>query len=246
MKFQLLSDIHLEYYNETPDIPVKAENLILAGDVGYPNTDTYVNFMEEMVNKFDRVFYVPGNHEYYAKDFNKGCRRLINRYSCRKNRIYKPKHENILYSIDDVTLIGSTLWTECNVKNWKILELFMNDYNKIYKAPGINITSWDTGRWHYDSLNFLKEEINKTGRKVVITHHLPSIEFIHPKYKGNPGNCGFYSNLDYLFNDSIEVWCAGHTHEKIDKTIGQSRIYVNPVGYPRESKNINWEFVFEI
>lgn len=248
MKFQLISDIHLEFWKTIPEVIPKAEYLILAGDIGYPTMDSFSEFMEQCVSKFKKVFYIPGNHEYYCTNKNKDLTKddidvLLNDLS---NKIGFINLNNKTYYLQDIKIIGSTLWTECNEKNHKILKLFMNDYNYIRKNKEEYLTPWETGYWHYNSVNFLKTELNENIKKLVITHHLPSSKFIHPKYLGHLANCGFYSDLEYLFDDSILAWCGGHTHEQIINKINNTQILVNPIGYPNERKNIDWEFCFEI
>lgn len=70
MKFQIISDLHLEYYNVLPDISKifkkAAPNLILTGDVCYFKHHNFLKFFIEVSKNYDKIFYIPGNHEYYA------------------------------------------------------------------------------------------------------------------------------------------------------------------------------------
>jgi hypothetical protein len=45
-KFQLFSDIHLEYYKSFPIIPKIEKYLILAGDIGKIDTNNYKSFFD--------------------------------------------------------------------------------------------------------------------------------------------------------------------------------------------------------
>lgn len=71
MLFQIASDIHTEFYNidaiDFPYITPKAEYLLLAGDIGCPNThkETYIKFLDETSRNFKKIFLIAGNHEMY-------------------------------------------------------------------------------------------------------------------------------------------------------------------------------------
>ena len=71
LKLQIVSDLHIEYKNNTvPDpldlITPEADILVLAGDIGsLYKFDQLRNFMVKLCEYFQLVLYVPGNHEYY-------------------------------------------------------------------------------------------------------------------------------------------------------------------------------------
>lgn len=68
---QLLSDLHLEIerglsplytYNFKPS----ALNLALLGDIGWTRDDRLFEWINLQLTRFERVFFVPGNHEPYG------------------------------------------------------------------------------------------------------------------------------------------------------------------------------------
>ncbi|KAG6876118.1 hypothetical protein C0992_000914 [Termitomyces sp. T32_za158] len=72
MKIQILSDLHLEIErtSSTPgcefysyDIPVRAENLALLGDIGWTVDDRLFEWLEVQLKLFKTVFFVSGNHD---------------------------------------------------------------------------------------------------------------------------------------------------------------------------------------
>jgi Calcineurin-like phosphoesterase len=68
-RFQVLSDLHLEVQGlyETFSIPPAAKYLILCGDVGnLRHKDRVLGFLAAQASKFERVFLVLGNHEFYG------------------------------------------------------------------------------------------------------------------------------------------------------------------------------------
>lgn len=69
---------------------------------------------------------------------------------------------------------------------------------------------------------------------VVISHHCPSEQSVHDKYRADTVmNGGFRSNLDdfICYRPQIKLWCHGHTHEEFDYVLGETRVVCNPRGY---------------
>lgn len=75
VSFQVLSDLHLEINRQylSYEIPVCAEHLILAGDIGrLTDYEDYRNFLQKQTARFKLVFLIPGNHEFYNGTFAAG------------------------------------------------------------------------------------------------------------------------------------------------------------------------------
>ena len=75
---QYISDIHLEFLHiEAVEsiirkiIPIDPI-MVLAGDIGNPfsKNNYYEKFIEEMSKKFEKVFLISGNHEYYHNNID--------------------------------------------------------------------------------------------------------------------------------------------------------------------------------
>ncbi len=77
--------------------------------------------------------------------------------------------------------------------------------------------------------------------RIVMTHMLPSYACVDPEYDGDPTN-RYYVND---FHAELEagkgppLWVHGHTHKRMDRVIGKTRVVCNPYGYPGE--NPRWE-----
>lgn len=84
---------------------------------------------------------------------------------------------------------------------------------------------------------FIKHIVSeaKEGEKViVIGHHTPSHQSCHPRYAHDTVmNGGYHNNYEEYIMDhpQIVLWTHGHTHEKYDYMIGDTRIVCNPRGY---------------
>ena len=108
--FQLLSDLHLEvgtYHN----IKAKAPYLLLAGDIGYPESRIFQDFIKQCSKKFDKVFYTAGNHEYYnsKKSIDEIDAIIMDVTSQYSNVHYL---QNSYYDLEDLRIVGSTLWSD--------------------------------------------------------------------------------------------------------------------------------------
>ena len=76
---------------------------------------------------------------------------------------------------------------------------------------------------------------------IVLTHHMPSAQSVHKKWAGEITNCFFYTDLENIIKDKQpKFWQHGHTHNPFDYSIGKTRVYCNPFGYPHEGENPNF------
>jgi hypothetical protein len=148
--------------------------------------------------------------------------------------------ENDFVTIQDWVFLGATLWTD--FRNENALEMMeaaqcMNDYKVIRIGSNYRkLNPDDTLKFHKKSKQFLIERLEqfKDTKTWVLTHHAPSYQSVHPKYKSSGiANGAFVSDLDDLIlnNPQIKYFSHGHTHESFDYMIGGCRVICNPRGY---------------
>jgi predicted phosphodiesterase len=143
MKIALASDLHLEFgtislENEGADVLILSGDIIVADRLGdrdlynimgeASQSNRYHTFMQECSARFAHVIYVAGNHEHYDGDFATTIPKLKEKFSYLTNVYILDKE---MKTIDDVTFIGGTLWT--NMNNMDSLTLYqvktmMNDF----------------------------------------------------------------------------------------------------------------------
>jgi hypothetical protein len=143
MKIALASDLHLEFgtislENEGADVLILSGDIIVADRLGdrdvynimgeASQSNRYHTFMQECSARFKHVIYVAGNHEHYDGDFATTIPKLKEKFSYLTNVYILDKE---MKTIDDVTFIGGTLWT--NMNNMDSLTLYqvktmMNDF----------------------------------------------------------------------------------------------------------------------
>jgi hypothetical protein len=143
----------------------------------------------------------------------------------------------------DVTIVGSTLWTDLTMCNQIDIQYIFNDFkliavSKEYLDDGIGSgdkTPFTPSLWiknFCSSYEYITQQLEKDGRQfIIVSHHLPTFDLIDDRYKNYKFNCGFASDLSHLLeNEKIIAWMCGHSHGQ--KMIGKA--HLNARGYPGE------------
>ena len=251
MKAQYLSDVHLEFMSKPPKIKVMADVLCLAGDIGYPFSGIYREFLKQMSQSFTKVFLIAGNHEYYNSD--KYSTRTMDEVNTMIHSIIINNNlSNVTFLNNsselykDVLFAGTTLWSNIQSQNMNDICL-MNDFKQI---QGL---SYDTYKLlHLKSCSFIENllsDVNKDKNKdkqakiVMMTHHLPSFNLIDEKHAYSHTNCFYASKCDKYFVEPIKAWIYGHTHTPNKTVINNIQFVCNPKGYPSENTIVKYETI---
>lgn len=141
MKFKYMSDLHGSVYFIDPSVQQKDTVLLLAGDIHEASKkNQYKQLIQYVCNIFKEVVLICGNHEYYGKNII-SVEKYLHELSCEiENFTFLANSSTI---IDDVAIIGSTLWTDFDNNNPVLkydAKLFMNDYSCI--RCGDKTTPW--------------------------------------------------------------------------------------------------------
>ena len=140
-KFQIVSDLHIEYKSdEVPDplslITPSADILILAGDIGsFYKFDQLKSFLQKLCPYFKVVVYIPGNHEYYKQQEYQPekIKVLLERFMNIKksiNNLYVLNKSSA--QIEDVCIVGCTLWSKPNIQVPKFIVRIQGMNTKLY------------------------------------------------------------------------------------------------------------------
>ena len=276
MRINIVSDIHLEFGPIEIKNTEGADALILSGDICVAADLTHkdVNdkrsrvihdFFEMCCNEYDNVIYIVGNHEHYNGDFQRTIPHL---------KMYLQSYlENLhildksVVTINDVTFIGGTLWTDMNKEDPSTLysmKGMMNDFIKVANGKIDNrgkpykvinrLTPDDVVVDHKEMLEYIRTVVKgKYDQKfVVVGHHAPSKLSTKPKYQDDYIMNGAYSSdlsefiLDY---PQIKMWTHGHTHDNFDYLVGSTRVVCNPRGYIKyehQADIFNPNIIYEI
>ena len=243
MKIRYLSDLHLEMVRPNKiqqwleSIPPGLDEVcILAGDIGNPEHYQYDVFMKFISQNFRKAFVIAGNHEYYHHTIEETNEQLASYFNLFENITFL-KDSCEVY--EGYCFVGTTLWSNVTNPKFKI--------NDMYRIQGFDYVQYN--QLHRDSVAFLEKALQQENC-IVITHHLPSYELIDAKYllpAMRPYNQWFYSHMDPLFNsDKIKAWFYGHTHTPCKKVIQDIPFLCNPIGYPGENTEVDFQAVFEL
>lgn len=241
-QFQVLSDIHLDNNEfKTYQVLPTAPYLIIAGDLANPYSLVFWNFMKDNCHNFKRVFFVPGNHEFYDhqseltrtidspdyQDIGKRLRELELEFP--KLTVLMKDRYDLELETGPVSLLGTTLWSHIPEDAWPHLGHRMTDYLKI-RYLNRKLTPNDTNLFHQKEKEWLIQELTwlkcqePTRKTLVVTHHAPLIEgTCHPRYyRDDDGKVDRIKWCNYAFCTDLShellrpfrptAWVFGHTH----------------------------------
>lgn len=272
MRIRYLSDLHLEFikpnqiqnfikrivplkyhqYQQTSNdtandtasnITDNTEVLVLAGDIGNPYQENYHIFMQHVSKNFKKTFCIAGNHEYYGKKKMEETREHLKTYFKQYDNISFLDNQVEMY--ENYRFIGTTMWSHVSNPEYEI--------NDVYSIPGLNYKTYN--KMNEECLEFLNktlETTETTKNNIIITHHQPSYLLVDRKYKEpkmNPYNQWFYCDMDNFIiknSDKITCWIYGHTHTALNSFVNSVPTYCNPVGYPGENTNVDYEKYFMV
>ncbi len=267
MKLQLLSDLHLESQPDFQTHPAAdADVLVLAGDIGSYQSGSKLQDQDFGLTRFSPlygwpvpVYFVPGNHEYDALDFDQAHARL--RQTCARLGITWLDREivSLPYSASDgsaLRLIGTTLWTDFDAlapqeygPDSKALAETLKARDKAFRAADFYLKKTGTLR---NGLPFLSQAVRDEGlqcqawlrdalsqpfegKTIVVTHFAPSLHSADPRYGRVPGTAGFCNALDDLLPNAA-LWLHGHLHTPQNYVHNGCRVVANPLGYAHKNE----------
>jgi len=247
MKLHILNDLHIEFEDFRPPV-TDADVVVLAGDIGVGVEGlrwAEARFLDKL------VIYVPGNHEFYHHDIV-----LIDELKAEAlGNIHVLNDDQVV--IDGVRFLGSILWTDFALFGeadkffaMQTARQQMTDFS-IIQNHGHRFTPEDAIRLHTASRDWLVAMLAEpfAGKTVVITHHAPSSQSVHPRYARDLLTPAFASNLENLMDgDRAALWIHGHMHESFDYEVYDTRVVCNPRGYAPNALNPDFrsDWVVEI
>jgi predicted phosphodiesterase len=232
---QIMSDLHLEgsfrcaggdvlpgydVFDCNPSSPV----LALLGDIGLVVQDGLFAFLQRQLSKYEKIFFVMGNHEYYRTNQVSQLSRLtrlsiielIAHQDAAKARINlfadqmrqqrsldNSKGEFIFldrtrYDLtDDITILGCTLWSHIPPTASDALRCRLNDFKRISQW---SVESHNSA--HFTDANWLDSECSKIKaeepdrRVVIFTHYAPVIHGTSaPEHQSSLTNSAFATDM---------------------------------------------------
>jgi len=239
MGFQFYSDLHLEFpenaaYLRRNPIQASCPILILGGDIlPFPQIHHFDWFWDSISAAFDRVYWIPGNHEYYFDDASK-----------RSGAFEEYIRPNLLlcnqycFDLAGVRLLLCTLWSSIRPKYRTLIQHRLSDFHVIrYGAEALTPEQFTA--FHQSDLRFLESELQKKALPfLIVTHHAPTFHHYNPSFQNDPINQAFGTELSGLILEyTPAMWLFGHTHFNPGPfMLGQTQLQTNQLGYVRHGE----------
>jgi hypothetical protein len=195
---QVMSDLHCERSLTgdrylLPNFQRSAPYLILAGDIGrLCDYSALLGVLRELCDIYEKVLFVPGNHEFYGTSRDQGLR-LANDLSHELGGKFAFMDRTQL-EIEDTIVLGCTLHSFIPAGT-----ALTNDFTRIkdWTVADHNASFLQDVRWLEESLQGIAS--NSSGKRVVVvTHYAPAfLETNHPSnYMSTHRYCFSSDTLD--------------------------------------------------
>ena len=265
--FQILSDLHLEVGQQYSsfEIPTSAPYLILAGDIGrLIDYHSYLAFLALQTRRFEKVFLILGNHEFYGLSSTAGLEhaRKLECESILNGKLVLLYQKRFDVPNSSVTILGCTLWSKIPEHARHVVQMRVKDFEKIegWTVDDHNSAYKSDITWLKGQITDIQEENEATAKGrperniLVVTHHAPSVqETASPNHVNNPWSSAFATDLltgeDWV---NVKVWVFGHTHFTTEfkkcgiKVLSNQRGYVPPGRMEPKSNEKNKKKVYDV
>ncbi|EEP79028.1 predicted protein [Uncinocarpus reesii 1704] len=252
VRFQVMSDLHLEVGQQygTFEIEPKASNLILAGDIGrLADYQPFRDFLCSVCRKFERVFLVPGNHEFFDISREQALQlvdKLQNDPELMGKLIVMNRKR---VDLEDVTILGCTLYSHILPEAEEIVRTKVGDFRRIVDwtvADHLEEHARDV-EWLENEIGLVRQADSNSGLKriiVVVSHHAPLTKGTSKlSNEANPWSSAFATDLignkDKPAFDDVQWWIFGHTHHCSEFVHRQVKLVSNQRGYIRSNRDEN-------
>jgi Icc-related predicted phosphoesterase len=256
MRAQIFSDLHLDMHRNKPITIVDGiDVVIVAGDTCEGVLKAFEH-LRRIVPSQIPIIMVMGNHEFYH-GFVPDELALARSQAAAFNILLLESTSTVVLG-GGVRFLGASLWTDYAIFGEPNRAAVMNacatginDHRLIgwQKQPWLRFRPQEAALLHHRSKAFLSETLAMPfdGPTVVVTHHAPHWNSVHPRFRSDPVTGAFASNLeDLILATQPALWVHGHVHNSSDYRVGATRILCNPHGYGAENPDFDGALVVEI
>lgn len=212
LRLQFLSDIHLEKRSYIPKIKKCSEHIAILGDIGDPWNPHYLKFLEDLSRGWSRIFLLSGNHEYYfGKTVPRTEAKLKELCASFENITFMQRNS---FDLEDYTVLGLTMFPR------------YTNSNGIHKELSL---------YHDMDEEWLQANIRKPGKKIVLSHYLPSRDLIVEPYRTRysiEDQKRWALSKEHHFDPELNYWLCGHSHCRIRKNIKGVECRINTTLIP--------------
>ncbi|MFX3635533.1 MAG: metallophosphoesterase [Candidatus Pristimantibacillus sp.] len=264
MQFDLISDIHLDFWveysrnhlkvnkrldefirNIVPEKP--SRTLVIAGDLGHYNKQNYM-LLNKLKAHYKYILIVAGNHDYYliTKSIrNKYRYNSVDRLNEMKQMVNSLPDvvylDGNVVQIDGIAFGGAGMWYD-----------FEYGAQKLHKSKDEIYEHWQS--YSNDSVliagtprlteSMFQSEADKLSRiveasDVIVTHISPDWAAIPEDRLNHLANSYYYfDGASYFPQIKDKIWCYGHVHRREDYINHQCRFINASLGYPDENESL--------
>lgn len=242
MKFDLISDLHEDFWQENRDINWEGIGTsllaVVLGDVSRDPEVTYRTVVD--ISKYYKyVLFVDGNHEHNnqcgLQEHNLIMKQKFNKYH---NIQYLNRGAIV---IDGVAFVGANGWwtfdfMEPEISREEAYWYFASNF--ILSEPFMQEVV-STARDDASSMCEMVAKLttdSEVNEIVILTHTAPFNRFNdvaqpqHPAHYSRCGSSFLPRVLDFDINNKIKLWCFGHVHQEFDDVIDNVRYVCHPRG----------------
>lgn len=249
MKIQVLSDVHLEFRRYDLDflsglgVP-GVDLLVVAGDLmNWTHQQRIEAVCARLATMARHVLYVPGNHEYYETTPQAATARAAAAATSGVVVVTAP-NTVIFPGVEggaDRSVQAATLW----YPEAAVVKAGVDSQDGHFVGPDGRLRQWADYRWTEDLAPWVYEQHAAAQAlldayvgpgSIVVTHHLPHPESVHPRYRGTDNTFFLDDQAALIGRARPQLWIHGHTHEACDYVVGPTRVVANPFGYPGEKR----------
>lgn len=246
-KVLVVADLHLDHWLAAGRDPfdgvdcealASLDALIIAGDLSNKPKIRWPKMLRHIGRyvPIERVYVIPGNHDYYdhVLDGDKRLEQICG--SSRANFAQKRELVN-----GDTRYLCCTLWTDFALDGSKEADMSsaaakMNDYRyiRMERARYRKIHPIDVVHVHSDQLAWLRARLAEKfdGRTIVVSHHAPLPDCVTPRASLAPAYASDLSELIDTYKP--DTWLYGHTHKPRLLKRGKTEVRCVSIGYPHE------------
>ncbi len=257
LQLQILSDLHLETEDHTPQPAPGADLLVLAGDV-----DTRWHALSAFAHWPVPVVFVPGNHEYDGRDIDQAQAQLRER--CAALGMHMLSCDAWVWAAPDgrrIRFVGATRWCDFDLQGealrpkamraagYYLRHMNASRHGESFRAPAVRELALAEFAWLKQVLSEAPTPANPWDTTVAITHFAPSARSADPRYGVQPSSASF-CNADDALLAHVPLWIHGHLHCRNDYLVphanGHTRVVCNPRGHSKKSEPDGFNGLFTV
>lgn len=236
-----MSDLHLELNRQyaTFDFPVTAPLLLLGGDIGrFIDYDMFLPFLARQTARYERVFLVLGNHEFYEMSFEAGIEkaREMEKEAVLEGKLKVLHQDRWDDEETNLTILGATLWSKIDAQAEEVVTLRVSDFKMIkeWSVAQHNARHASDLNWLLTSASEIAALPEDSQRTVlIVTHHAPVVKGAsRPEHEKALWKTAFSTDVIQKREfGGVACWMFGHTHFTTQFEKSGIRVVANQRGY---------------